>query len=147
MPHDQRGLAVALSLSGKAAKVARAFPHNLLADQFGLTRLIAALEREFASESQDLIRHHLRTFTRFTRNKGTNLAEYITAWELLYNQASIHGLQLSAVGQTHQLLEQARLTLEEEDKVLVQVGYDYSRFDQIRAIRGGWQWTGVSRRP
>ncbi len=123
MPHEERGLALALSLGGQAGKVARAFPHAMLNNALGLSRLVQALEREFGGDLQDRTRKHMKVFDEYSRSKGTNLSQHTMMWELLFNEAQNHGLQMNLTACTNSLLRKANLSQEEEDKILVQVNY------------------------
>ena len=53
MPDEERGIAVALSLGGRAGRISRTFDHTQLGDAFGLSRLIQRLDAELGNELQD----------------------------------------------------------------------------------------------
>jgi hypothetical protein len=77
MSFEDRGVAVAMSLGGKAARLAQMIPHNILSLPNGLHVLLTALETEFGAELQDRIRHASEDFEGFRRQRGQNAAEFI----------------------------------------------------------------------
>ena len=70
--HAERGIALGMSLGGKAGRTAKSIPHDMLGQQWGLAYLISRLEREFGSELQDRVRNHVRLFLRYRRQKGSS---------------------------------------------------------------------------
>ena len=92
MGWSDRGLAVALSLGGKARELAQTIPHHVLALPTGLSVLLRRIESELGSELQDRTRGAAKVFLGYRRQKGQSSAEYIMQFESRYQTAVDHGL-------------------------------------------------------
>ena len=62
MSAEEKGVAVALSLGGRAGRIAQAMPPALLNQRNGLHSLLIRLETELGSELQDRVRSAARQF-------------------------------------------------------------------------------------
>ena len=93
MANDERGIAVAMSLGGKAGRLARGIPHGYLEYPNVLAYLIRQLEREFGTEVQDRVRHALRPFLQYRRPKGCSAMDHVNTFEHLLSDAELHGLR------------------------------------------------------
>ena len=118
MAHCDRGVAVAMSLGGRAGRIAQSIPHSVLSRNDGLWILLNRLESDLGSELQDRVRTAHREFQRFRRPRGMPAAEFVAEFEKRYGEAQQHGLQLNTVMLTLQLLESAMLTESQESWVL-----------------------------
>ena len=132
MEHCDRGTAVALSLGGRAARIAFTIPHAVLAQNNGLWILLSRLESDLGSELQDRVRGASKAFMRYRRSRGTGASEHILEFERLYQSAVDHGLALNPTMLSALLIESAQLTESQEQWILQAVAADYSRYPQIR---------------
>jgi hypothetical protein len=134
MSEEEKGLSLALSLGGRAGRIARAFPVPWLNDRYGLARLMASLEAELGPGAQEMVRQSMDAWSKFSRARGTSLADYCTAFDICFAEAASQGLQMNNVGRSHALISKANLTSSDEQTLLVQVQWDYNRYDDIRRI-------------
>ena len=74
-PPDEQGLQVALSVGGKAKRVATQISTAILARQDGLGILIYVLEALFAAEESELGEDVVETWERFSRARGQSMPE------------------------------------------------------------------------
>ena len=132
MDWSERGTATAMSLGGRAGKIARTIPHNELAMRDGLFRLLQRLDAYLGQELQDTMRQYVREFRRYRRSRGVNMQEYISEFERLYSEASAHGMILNLVTLSMELIDHAQLSTNEEAWVMQTVGGDYWRYQDIR---------------
>ena len=70
MSWEERGIATAMSVGGKAQRIAMAIPQAILGRRDGLAILLARLEADLGSEAQDRVRLAGRQFQKFRRHKG-----------------------------------------------------------------------------
>ena len=136
MSWEERGIATAMSLGGKAQRVAMAIPQVVLAQRNGLSILLNRLEHDLGAEIQDRVRHAGRAFNRYHRPKGMNASEFVVQFESLYSEAVGHGMWLNRTLLTQHLIDAAGLSEQQEQWVLGQVGADYAQYEGVRrAIR------------
>ena len=132
MAWNERGIAVALSLGGKAGRVAKSIPHEVLGREDGLYLLLQRIENEFGAELQDRVRTAHAEYSKFRRPRGMNASEYCTEFERLYQDANQHGLSINTVMLTINLLEHAGLSKSQEEWILQTVAGDLSRYQEIK---------------
>ena len=132
MSWEDRGIAVAMSLGGRAARIAQSIPQQTLGMRNGLATLLAALENALGSEIQDRVRAAGRSFEKYVRPRGLNAAEYIITFESLYHEATTHGMSMNATLLSQKLTDKAQLSEAQETWVLGQVGADFSNYVGIR---------------
>ena len=132
MPHEDRGTAVALSLGGRAGRIAQGLPHALLGRRDGLFLLLQRIERELGAELQDRVRQAGRSFMKFRRPRNMQAAEYISEFERLYAEGVQHGLYFNPTMLSMLLLEHAGLSNAEENWILQTVAADWAKYPEIR---------------
>ena len=132
MGWSDRGLAVALSLGGKARELAQTIPHHVLALPTGLSVLLRRIESELGSELQDRTRGAAKVFLQYRRQKGQSSAEYIMQFESRYQTAVDHGLSLSVTMLSMMMLEGCGLSSSQEEWVLGCVGGSYENYTGLR---------------
>ena len=136
MSWEERGIATAMSLGGRAQRVAMQIPQHVLGTRQGLSILLARLEADIGSEIQDRVRAAGKNFERYRRPKGQNAADFVIMFEQLYAEALGHGLMMNRTLLSQKLIDAASLSEHQETAVLQQVHGDYSRHEDIRrAIR------------
>ena len=62
LAHPDRGVAVAMSLGGRAGRIAQSIPHAVLSRVVGLHILLTRLEADLGAELQDRVRLAAREF-------------------------------------------------------------------------------------
>ena len=144
MAATEKGVALALSLGGKAATIAQSIPQNVLSQTWGLPFLLWNLEQAFAQEEQELQRIHFDKLMRLGRAKGSSGRDHVTQFELAYNEAVKAGAFFSVVMKSHLLLRTARLSEADEKWVLQCVAGDLNRYEDIRASLRRLHLTGES---
>jgi hypothetical protein len=132
MSWEDRGVAVSLSLGGRAQRIAHTIPQAVLAQQNGLHILLQRLEADLGAELQDRVKHAMRAFMRYRRAKGVSASEHVVEFERLYSEAVSHGMWLNRVTLTMLLIESASLSESQESWVLQTVAADYSRYAEVR---------------
>jgi hypothetical protein len=132
MSWDERGVAVAMSLGGRAGRIARSVPQAVLSQPNGLYILLNRLETYLGAELQDRVRNHARAFMRYRRPRGCSASDHILEFERLYAEAVSHGLYFNTVTLSMYLLDTCQLSRHQEEWVLQTVAADYSRYDEIR---------------
>ena len=132
MSHEDRGIAVAMSLGGRAGRLARTLPQHVLAQPQGLFWLLQRLESDLGAELQDRVRTANRDFRKYVRPKSMSASEFIIEWERRYQEARAHGLTMSITMLAMALVEAAQLSPSEESWVLQCVGGDWTQYDAIR---------------
>jgi hypothetical protein len=132
MDHSERGIAVGMSVGGKAREIAQGIPQAILGQRNGLQVLLRTLEAELGSELQDGQRAAGRSFEKFQRAKGQSASEYVTSFERVYADAVAHGLAMSRTLLSQKLLDRAGLTEGQELWILQQCNGDYSQYEVIR---------------
>ena len=132
MAWEERGIATAMSLGGKAQRIAMVIPQAVLAQRNGLSILLNRLEHDLGAEIQDRVRHAGKAFNSFKRPKGQNAAEFVVAFEALYAEAVGHGMWLNRTLLTQHLIDAAGLSEAQEQWCLGQVGADYSNYEGVR---------------
>ena len=132
MSWDERGVAVAMSLGGRAVRIARSVPQAVLSQPNGLYILLNRLETYLGAELQDRVRNHARAFMRYRRPRGCSASDHILEFERLYAEAVSHGLYFNTVTLSMYLLDTCQLSRHQEEWVLQTVAADYSRYDEIR---------------
>lgn len=132
MAYEDRGTALAMSLGGRAQKIAMAIPAALLGQRNGLQILVAQLEAGLGSEAQDQCKAAFETFEAYRRPGRLSATEYILTFESLYSEAVAHGLSMNRVMLSQRLLKAANLTAQQEEWILGQVGANYLDYEGIR---------------
>ena len=132
MQWEERGIATAMSLGGKARDIAQDIPQAVLGRRDGLSVLLARLEGELGSELQDRQRFASRAFDRFQRGKNQSASDFVTQFERLYSEAVSHGLAMSRTLLSQKLLDKAQLSEHQELWIMQQCNGDYSRYETIR---------------
>jgi hypothetical protein len=132
MPLCERGVAVAMSLGGRAGKVARSIPQSQLSTPHGLGYLLWRVEHAIGNEAQDYARLEVRKFFRYKRPKGCHAIDHVMNFELLYEEAEKHGIWMNDTIKAHFLMETAGLSEQEEMWVMQTVAGDYSQYHSIR---------------
>jgi hypothetical protein len=132
MAHEERGIATAMSLGGRARDIGMDIPQSVLGRRDGLTILLQRLEGELGSELQDRQRQAGKAFDRYQRPKNLSASEYITTFERLYSEAVAHGLAMSRTLLSQKLLDKAMISENQELWILQQCGADYSQYEVIR---------------
>ena len=132
MAWEQRGTAVAMSLGGRAQRIAMGMPRAALLARNGLALLLQRLEAELGSEIQDKIKEAARRFKRYRRARNQPIADFISEFEQRYSEAVAHGLIMNRTLLSETLLEYAQLTPQQEHDVLREVNNDLTRYEDIR---------------
>ena len=132
MSHEDRGVAVALSLGGRAARIAQTLSHATLSQPNGLHLLLTKIELDLGAEMQDRVRTCAREFKRFVRPRGMSASEFVVEFERRYTEAHAHGLHMSTTLLTLALLEQAQLSESQESWILQCVAGDLTQYDAVR---------------
>ena len=132
MSHSDRGVAVAMSLGGRAGRIAQSIPHNVLSRADGLFILLSRLEGDLGAELQDRVRMAAREFQKYRRPKGMNSSEFLVEFERRFSEAQQHGLNLNVTMLTLQLLEAAQLSEAQESWVLQTCAGDLTQYQTIR---------------
>ena len=132
MQWEDRGIAVAMSLGGRARDIAQDIPQVVLGQRNGMAILLARIEAELGSELQDRQRHAGRAFDKYLRPRNLSAAEYITQFERLYGEAVAHGLAMSRTLLSQKLLDKAQISDNQEMWILQQCNADYSQYEVIR---------------
>ena len=132
MPWEDRGTAVALSLGGRAGRIAQGLPHDWLGRRDGLFLLLQKIEQELGSELQDRVRNAGRQFLKFRRPRNMQAAEYISEYERLYTEGVQHGLYFNPTMLSMMLVEHANLSTTQEDWILQTVAADWTKYAEIR---------------
>ena len=132
MSFEERGVAVAMSLGGKAREIVQAIPIRILQRRDGLTYLLRVLEAEMGAELQDRQRAAGKSFKAFVRPRAMSAAEFVTTFERIYGEAVSHGLAMSRTMLSQELISKAQLTDQQELWVLQQCNADYNQYEIIR---------------
>ena len=140
MAQWEKGVTTAMSLGGKAARIARSIDLTTLSQPWGLGYLVYRLECDLGSESQERQRAALDNFTAYQRGKGASYIDHVMNFELLLDEAIKAGAQWNDVMKSDKLLKSARLSSDEERWVLQPVAGDLSRYNEIRAALRRLPW-------
>ena len=132
MPFEDRGTAVALSLGGRAGRIAQSLPHDLLGRRDGLYLLLQKIEAELGTELQDRVRSAGRLFMRFRRPRNMPASEYISEFERLYTEGVQHGLFFNNTMLSMLLIEHCGLTQSQEEWILQTVAADWTKYNEIK---------------
>ena len=127
-----RGIAVAMSLGGRAGRIARSFPQAALSQPDGLFQLLTRIEQDLGSEYQDRVRAVQRDFSGYSRPRNMPASEYIVEFERRYCEARQHGLSMSVTMLSMKLLEQAGITSSQEEWIMQCTAGSYDEYDKIR---------------
>ena len=118
MSWEERGIATAMSLGGRALRIAMQLPQHVRGARNGLAILLARLEADIGSEIQDRVRLAGRNFEKYRRPKGQNAADFIVVFENLYSEAVGHGLMMNRTLLSQKLIDAASLSDHQETAVL-----------------------------
>ena len=118
MPLDEQGISTALSVGGRAARIARSLDWNWLNSPVGLPYLIYHLEVGLGSEVQERQIHAIDVYRGLNRSKQTSFVDHILNFELALAEAEKHGAYIDPIMRTHDLLRSANLSREERQWVL-----------------------------
>ena len=144
MAQWEKGVTTAMSLGGKAARIARSIDLATLQQPWGLGYLVYRLECDLGSESQERQRAALDNFGNYQRGKGSSFIDHVMNFELLLDEAVKAGAQWNDVMKSDKLIKTARLTADEERWVLKPVAGDLSRYNDIRAALRRLPWKSDS---
>ena len=133
MPLDEQGISTALSVGGRAARIARSLDWGWLNTPVGLPYLIYHLEIGLGSEMQERQIHAIDVYRGLSRSKHTSFVDHILNFELSLAEAEKHGAVIDSIMRTHDLLRSANLSREERQWVLQPVAGDLSQYPLIRA--------------
>jgi hypothetical protein len=133
MDDAEKGVAVSLSLGGRAGKIARSIPQASLNQPWGLALLCHQLEIGLGQELQELQRHYFESFMKLRRARGCSAADHIVNFEQALEEAIAHGAQINNVLRSHLLIKSAALAADEERYVMQCVAGNYEHYNQIRA--------------
>ena len=140
MPDTEKGVATAMSVGGRAAKIARSLDFAMLSQPWGLAYLIQRLEADLGSEVQERQKAAIAQFNAYARGKGTSYIDHIVNFELLLEEAERHGAYLNDVMKTSALLKTAHLSMEEERWCLQPAAGDLNQYQVIRASMRRLPW-------
>ena len=132
MEDRDKGVAVSLSLGGRAARIAESMNPAVLNRRDGLYQLLRQLHYYLGAEAQDKQRHAYKQFERYRRQRGASASEHILEFERLYHEIVSYGMFLPRITLSMKLIESASLSESQEAWVLQAVGGDYSRYHEIR---------------
>ena len=104
MLYEDRGTSLAMSLGGRAQRIAMSIPSNVLQQRDGLAILVAELEYSLGSELQDLCRQAGDNFDEYKRPRHLNASEFLVTFEGLYYEAVSHGLSMNRVMLSQRLI-------------------------------------------
>jgi hypothetical protein len=107
MPQSEQGVALALSVSGRAAPIAQSIAHDTLQQPWGLSYLIWRLEQCFGREEQDLQRSRFDNIKRLHRRKGESAKDFLIRFELTLWEGEKSGASYSPTSKAHTLLTAA----------------------------------------
>ena len=117
LPKAKQGIAVVLTLTGKAKdKVLELEIDDINSDR-GLDLVIAELDKLYKKDSIDTAYEAFEQFISFRRDGSMNIREYILAFDKRYAKAKSHGFTLADSCLGYFLLNQAKLS--EDHKKLV----------------------------
>jgi len=140
MPDTEKGVATAMSLGGRGAKIARSIDFQILSQPWGLAFLIQRLEQDLGSEVQERQRYALDAYNNQSRGRNTSFVDHVVNYELLLEEAEKAGARFNNVMKSNHLLRTARLTRSEEQWVLQPVAGDLSQYQNIRAALRRLPW-------
>ena len=132
MSFEERGVAVAMSLGGKARDIVQNIPIRVLQRRDGLNYLLRTLEAEMGAELQDRQRAAGKAFKAFIRQRAMPASDFVTTFERLYGEAVQHGMAMSRTLLSQELISKAQLSDQQELWVLQQCGADYNQYEIIR---------------
>jgi len=133
MPDSEKGVATAMSLGGRGAKIARAIDYNILQQPWGLAYLIQKLEQDLGSESQERQKYALEAYNNLQRSRNTSYQDHIVNFEIVLEEAEKAGAMFNNVMKSNHLLKTCRLSRLDEQWVLQPVSGDLSQYAAIRA--------------
>ena len=143
MPVEEQGISTALSVGGRAAKIARSLDWSWLGSPVGLPYLIYHLEIGLGSEVQERQVHAIDQYRGISRGKQTSFVDHILNFELALTEAEKHGAVVDPIMKTHDLLRSANLSRDERQWVLQPVAGDLSQYPAIRAAMRRLPWHGA----
>ena len=115
---SKMGVAVALSLSGKARDAAVDIDVTVLNAHDGLDRLLLELDRLFEKEKVDLQYLAYSKFENCKRNDGASIDDFIVEFEQLYNRAKKQAMELPDAVLAYKLSDNANLFLTDKQLAL-----------------------------
>jgi len=77
VPDHEKGVATAMSLGGRGAKIARGLDLNTLSQPWGLAFLIQRLEADLGSEAQERQRFALTAYENQQRGRNTSFIDHV----------------------------------------------------------------------
>ena len=77
MPDTEKGVATAMSLGGRGAKIARSIDFNVLCQPWGLAYLIQKLEQDLGSEAQERQKFALEAYNNMQRGRNGAATRHI----------------------------------------------------------------------
>jgi hypothetical protein len=133
MPQSEQGVALALSVSGRAAPIAQSIAHDTLQQPWGLSYLIWRLEQCFGREEQDLQRSRFDNIKRLHRRKGESAKDFLIRFELTLWEGEKSGASYSPTIKAHMLLTAAGLSHSDERWVTQCLGGDLSKYEELKS--------------
>ena len=121
----------ALSYEGQDAGVDPQTGQPTPAHENGLQQLLRLLTRWYGADQDQNTTEVIDQFIDLRRGR-LSLLDYLNEHQFTYDEAAlIGGLQFNEVGRTHYLLKYSGMTQEKVDNVLLQVGNNLQRYDEV----------------
>ena len=105
MPDSEKGVATAMSLGGRGAKIARSIDFNVLSQPWGLAYLIQRLEQDLGTEAQERQRYAIEACNSLTRGRNTSYQDHVVNFELLLEEAEKAGAAFNNVMKSSHMLK------------------------------------------
>ena len=97
MPDTEKGVATAMSLGGRGAKIARTIDFNVLSQPWGLAYLIQRLEQDLEAEAQERQRHAMNAYNSLSRGRNTSYQDHVVNFEIVLEEAEKAGAAFNDV--------------------------------------------------
>ena len=130
LPKAKQGIAVALSLTGKARDTVVELDLDDINSDNGLDLVIAELDKIYKKDNIDTAYEAFEKFINFRREPSMNIREYTNEFDKRYNKAKSHGFTLADSCQGYFLLNQAKLS--EDHKKLVRATITKLDIDEVK---------------
>ena len=110
IPKIKQGAAMVLALSGKDRDVALELSMEELNTDNGVENILNKLGKIYKKDSVDTAYETFENFIKYTRDTDVSIATYISEFERRYSKAKEHGCELSSSVLAYFLLNQAKLS-------------------------------------
>ena len=110
VPKAKQGIAVVLTLPGKAQEKVLELETEVINSETGLDQVLAELDKIYKKDSVDTAYEAFEKFICFRRQPSMNIREFINEFEQRYTKAKSHGFTLAASCLGYFLLNQAKLS-------------------------------------